>query len=160
MKREEVVNKFAQKGKIKVIKGTILAPETGNLKLILNLLDMSERPSSPLLDLFDKKWKKVREEAKGWYARRENFKLGAISTTAVQSDVWVVNLLCRDKDGNLDVTGLSEGLKKIANMALYEKAGVHVSTKLVEMVTDLNKFLDTYLIQKGVSVYCYEEPIT
>ncbi len=151
------MNKFAIKGKTKVIKGTILAPETGNLKFVLNVLDMAEKPSSPMLDLFDKKWKKVREEAKGWYARRENFKLGAVSTTAVQSDVWVTNILARDKDGKLDSGGLDVGLKKIADMALYEKAGVHISLNLVDMVPELTEAAEKQLTERGVSVYFYEE---
>lgn len=154
---ENKENKFAIKGKVKNIKGTIIAPETGNLKFVLNVLAMTDKPDSPLFDLFDKKWKKVKEEAKGWYARRENFKLGATMTTAVQSDVWVLSLLCKDKDNALDAAGLEKALGTVAGMAVYEKAGVHVSGLLTKEVPEIVEMIDKVLIPKGVNVYYYEE---
>jgi len=157
MTKEETENKFAIKGKVKNVTGSVLFPESGNLKFVLNILDMSEKTKSVMADLFSKKWNKVNTEARGWYARRENFKLGAINNTAVQSDVWVLSVLCKDKDGVFDKKSLDTGLKTIADMALYEKAAVHVAQKLVEDVPELTASLDEQLIKRGVNIYYYSE---
>lgn len=66
-------NKFQMQGKVKVINGSILTPENGGLRFVLNTNNLSGKVVGPLYTLFDKKWKKVREETKGWYANNIAF---------------------------------------------------------------------------------------
>lgn len=154
-----MTNKFQQPGKTKVINGTILAPETGGLRFVLSLNNTKGSPEgNPLLPIFDKKWKKVREESRGWYATKTGaYKLGAISTTATQSDVWVVNMLCQNDELEVDAVGLKECLKKICALAKYEQASVHVSSLLTTFIPELNNLLKEQLLDNGVSVYFYQE---
>lgn len=152
-------SRFQQAGKVKVIKGSILAPENAGLRFVLNVNNMAGKAESPLYPVFEKKWKKVKEEAKGWYATKTGaYKLGAINTTAVQSDTWVYHLLCQKEDLTTDVNALKECLKKVCASAKSEKSTVHVSTLLTKHIPELTDLLNKELVEKGVSVYYYEEP--
>lgn len=152
-------NPFQPQGKVKLIKGSILAPENAGLRFVLSLNNTAGKPESPLYPLFEKKWKKVREEARGWYTNKTGaYKLGATNTTAVQSDTWVIHMLCQNDDLQTDVKAVEECLKKICASAKYEKATVHVSTLLTDAVPELEGLLKTQLIENGVSVYYYQEP--
>ena len=109
--------------------------------------------------LFDKKWKKVKEEAKGWYNTRTGaYKLGAVNTTAVQSDTWVIHMLCQDAELKTDTTALQNCLKEVCKQAKYERATVHVSSLLVNAIPELSDLLTKELVDQGVSVCYYDEP--
>lgn len=151
------MDKFAPKGKTKVVKGSILAPENAGLRFVLNSFGLSGKPEGNLFALFDKKWSRVRSEARGWYATRQNFKLGQINTTAVQSDTWILTMLVKNEDGVLDDTALNTCLKKVCDMAKYERATVHISDLLTEELPTLKDKLEAALVDNGVSVVYYEE---
>jgi hypothetical protein len=160
MKNEEkTVNKFQPMGRTKQIKGSILTPENAGLRFILSVNNTQGKPEgNPLLPLFDKKWKKVREESRGWFATKTGaYKVGAINTTAVQSDTWVIHMLCQGDDLQVDLKGLEACLVKVAASAKYEKASVHVSNLLTTNIPQLTKLLNEHVLKTGVSVYFYEE---
>ena len=48
-------------------------------------------------------------------------------------------------------------LKKVAAMAKYEKASVHVSNLMVEKVSGMKELLVSEMLDKGTSVYFYTE---
>ena len=154
---DKVNNLFATKGKTKIVKGSILAPENAGLRFVLNSFGMSGKPESDLFSLFDKKWSRVRSESRGWYATRQNFKLGSVNNTAVQSDTWVLTMLVKDEEGLLDEKALDMCLKKICDMAKYERATVHVSSLLTDEIPALAEKLNTAMVDNGVSVVFYEE---
>lgn len=151
------MNKFQQQGKLKVVNGSILNPENAGLRFVLSVNNtLGKIDNNPLYGIFDKKWKKVKEDAKGWYANKTGaYRLGAISTTAVQSDTWVIHMLCQDDNLDVNVEGLKECLKKICANAKYEKASVHVSNTLLEYVPQLKELLLTHLVNEGVNVSLY-----
>ena len=153
------MNKFQPQGKTKLIKGSILAPENAGLRFVLSVNNTQGKvEGNPLLPLFDKKWKQVRAETKGWFATKTGaYKLGAINTTAVQSDTWVIHMLCQGDDLQVDAKGLEDCLKKVCASAKYEKATVHVSTVLTDAIPELTELLTKQLVENGVSVYFYEE---
>ena len=154
------MNKFQTQGKFKTIKGTILAPENSGLRFVLSINNMLGKPNGEWYNVFDKKWKRVREDTKGWYNTRTGaYKLGAVNTTAVQSDTWVIHMLCQDDKFVTNVTSLKECLKKVCDMAKYEKATIHVSNLLSQSVPEITELLSNQLVKNGVSVYFYEEPI-
>jgi len=152
------MNMFKQKGRTKLIKGTILAPENAGLRFVLSVNNLAGKPENPLFPIFDKKWKQVRQESRGWFVNKTGaYKFGAVNTTAVQSDTWVIHMLCQDAEVKTDLKALETCLKKVADMAKYEKASVHVSSVLVELIPEITELLDRLLINEGVSVYFYEE---
>lgn len=156
---EQPKNKFLQPGRVKIIKGSILYPENAGLRFILNVNNMVGKAENPLYPLFDKKWKKVKEEAKGWYNTRTGaYKLGAVNTTAVQSDTWVIHMLCQDAELKTDTTALQNCLKEVCKQAKYERATVHVSSLLVNAIPELSDLLTKELVDQGVSVCYYDEP--
>ena len=155
----EEKNRFQPQGRVKLIKGSILAPENAGLRFVLNVNNMVGKPESPLYPLFEKKWKKVKEEAKGWYNTRTGaYKLGAVNTTAVQSDTWVIHMLCQDEELKTNADALAKCLDEVCKSAKYERATVHVSTLLTDALPELQDLLTKHLVEKGVSVYYYEEP--
>lgn len=156
--QSNIAKQFQPKGRVKVINGTILAPENAGLRFVLNVANMGGKIESPLYPLFEKKWPTVKKEVKGWFnARDGKFKPGALNTNAVQSDTWVINMLCQDAEQQTDAAGLTTCLKEICKMAKYEKASVHVSTLLTNIVPELQEALTKELVENGISVYYYEE---
>jgi hypothetical protein len=153
------MNRFQPVGRTKVLNGTILSPEMAGLRFVLSLNNLAGKvEGNPLLPLFDKKWKKVREDSKGWYATKTGaYKLGAVSTLAVQSDTWVVHMLCQDQDLKVDLDGLKTCLNNVCKLAKSEQASVHVSSLLVDAVPQLSDLCTECLVNNGVSVYYYNE---
>ena len=151
------MSNFLPKGKVKLVKGSIINPEYAGLRLVLNFVSESGKPEGKLSETLDKKWKKIVEETKGWYASRVNFKQGETYTIAVQSDTWVINCLCKDKDNQLQDKSLTSCLKKIAQLAKAEKASVHVSDYLVEECPSLSSMLETEMVNQGINVSYYQE---
>jgi hypothetical protein len=153
------MNKFVQAGKVKQVKATILAPENAGLRIVLNAVGQSGKFDTKLDTLLTKKWLKVREDYRGWFASQQNFKLGCVNNTAVASDIWVVNMLVQDKEDKFSQEGLQAAVKKLADLAKYEKASVHVSTLLTAEIPTLQDLLLTHLVENGIHVYFYEEPV-
>lgn len=153
-------NTFVTKGKTKVVNASILSPELGNLRLVIVPCSESGLPETELHALLSKKWRSVNAELKGWYANHINFKLGNVQTTAVQSDTWIVHTLCFDKEGALSAKGLAACVKKLAEMAKYEKGSLHVSTLTANAMPELVELLQSECIDKGIAVYFYQEPET
>jgi hypothetical protein len=151
------MSKFTPKGKVKVVKGSILTPEYAGLRLIVNFVNKNGKPEGPLYEVFDKKWKKIKEETKGWYASRINFKLGEINTVAVQSDTWVINCLCQDEENAVQEKALDDCIKKVATMAKNEKASVHIPNLLLQSFPKLMENLNSQLVENGINVSVYEE---
>lgn len=152
------MSKFQQPGKIKNIKGTILAPENAGLRFVLSVNNLAGKQENPMFPIFDKKWKKVREESRGWYANKTGeYKLGAINTTAVQSDTWVIHMLCQTDTLATDIKGLETCLKKVCASAKYEKATIHVSNVLIKAIPELTDLLNKHIVDQGISVYFYDE---
>lgn len=152
-------NRFQPQGKTKVIKGSIIAPENAGLRFVLSVFNLAGKTDDhPLYPTFEKKWPKVKSEARGWFATKTGaYKIGAVNTTAVQSDTWVIHLLCQDENLATDEVGLEKCLKEVCKMAKYERATVHVSSLLTNAVPELAALLQTNLINQGVSVYFYDE---
>lgn len=160
MNNSESDNRFKTAGRTKVVNGSILMPENAGLRFVLSVNNLAGKvDGNPLLPIFDKKWKKVREETKGWYANKTGaYKLGAVNTTAVQSDVWVIAMLCQDENFKVDSKALETCLKQVCASAKAERASVHVSNVLVEAMPEIKNLLVTQLINQGVSVLFYNEP--
>jgi hypothetical protein len=152
-------NKFQQPGRVKLVKGSITAPENAGLRFVLNVTNMSGKAESPMYPLFEKKWPKAKQEAKGWFNTRDGkYKLGAVNSTAVQSDTWIIHMLCQDTELTTQGDALKTCLKEVCKMAKYERATVHVSSALIESVPEISDLLTSELIEQGVSVSFYEEP--
>lgn len=152
------MNKFSTPGKVRQVNASILAPENAGLRLVLNACGVNGKFESKLDAILTKRWSKVREDYKGWYATQHNFKLGLLNQTAVSSDTWVVSMLVQDKDGKLDPKALQVAVKKLADLAKYEHASVHVSTLTTSDLPELQPLLVTHLVEEGVNVYFYNEP--
>jgi hypothetical protein len=157
---ENKKNQFQPAGRVKVVKGSILTPEMAGLRFILSVNNLLGKPEgNPLLPIFEKKWPKVKQESRGWYATKTGaYKLGALSETAVQSDIWVLGMLCQKEDLSVDTAALKTCLKEVCKKAKYERASVHVSTILTSSVPEMTNLLQSELVEQGVSVSFYEEP--
>lgn len=155
-------NRFAPAGRVKTVKGSIVAPENAGLRFVLSVNNLAGKlEGNPMLPIFEKKWPKVKAESRGWWATRTGaYKLGAVNTTAVQSDTWVIHMLCQDENLEVSTAGLTQCLKEVCKMAKYERATVHVSTALTGSIPELTDLLQEQLINQGVSVTFYEEPTT
>jgi len=155
----QTVNKFQTAGRIKVVNGSILNPQDGGLRFILNVANLSGKTDGPMYNIFNKKWPKVKAEVRGWYATKTgDYKVGALHTFAVQSDVWVISMLVQNADQTTDLVGLEKCLKDICKQAKYEKASVAISNVLTEAIPELTEMVQKQLVNQGVSVAFYTEP--
>ena len=152
------MNKFIQKGKTKVVEGTILAPENAGLRFVVNFVGLDGKFEAPVDLILSKKYANVKSSYKEWYATRLGFVLGEVRDVAINSDTWVKSLLVRDGKGNVDEKALGAAVKKLAAQAKYERASVHVSTLLLTEAPSLSKLLKDNLVDEGVTVFFYEEP--
>lgn len=152
------VSRFQKQGRVKTIQGSILTPHHAGLRLVLNVNNMAGKTDDPIYKVFDKKWPRVKTEAKGWYNTRTGaHKLGAVLTTATQSDTWVIHLLVQDDKLQTDVESIKTALKEVYKTAKSEQASVHVSTMTTKTVPELNALLTSELVEKGISVSFYDE---
>jgi hypothetical protein len=159
-KQQAPKNKFMPQGKSKLVKGTLLLPELANLCMIAVPCSMNVKAEDEVQQLLDKKWKQVRAELKGWSGAFTGFKLGEIHSLQVQSDVAVVHLLCFDKDGKLDEKALESCMKKLCELAKFEKGSVHMAVKSIQDIPRLDELVMTHLLENGVNAYFYEETDT
>jgi hypothetical protein len=150
-------NKFSPKGKVKQLTASILSPENAGLRFILNLVGQSGKFESKLGLVLAKRWGKVREDYKSWYAGQQNFKLGCVNTTPVASDTWVVHLLCEDKEGKASDASLDASMKKLGALAKYEHASVHISSVLTGEHPSIVGLATKYLTNDGINVYYYAD---
>jgi hypothetical protein len=151
--------RFIAQGKTKVVNASILAPENAGLRFIINVVGQDGKFTSPLSLILAKRWAKVKEDNSYWFATQMNFKLGALNETAVASDTWAISMLVQDKTGKVDPKALQVAVKKLGEKAKFEKASVHVSTLLTSSIPELEGLLITNLVEQGVSVYFYVEPV-
>jgi len=148
--------KFNVKGKVRVVQGTVSQTNTGSLAMILAVIGENGKPDSKTYDLLDKKWSKVKAEAKGWWQSQFDFRLGNLHQSAVQSDTWVMHLLCVNKEGVVDEKALASCLKKLTTEAQSNRASIHVSSALVDQVPQLGDQLQG-LVDAGINCFLYKE---
>jgi hypothetical protein len=152
-------NRFQPQGRVKLIQGSILSPHNAGLRFVLNVANLGGKPESPLYSLFDKKWPKVKQEVRGWFVTKTGaYKLGAVHTMSVQSDIWILSLLIQDDELKTDLNAIKVSLKEVCKAAKYEKATVHVSTLLTDLIPEFSDLITEYLVKNNVIVHYYEEP--
>ena len=153
MTQDKPKNKFSTPGKFRKAASELTTPENSGLRFILNPIDTKVELKSDINELIAKKWKRCRDDAKGWYAGRNKFKLGEIQTVAVQSDVWVINLLVTE-GSEVPAESLDSAMKKTGDLAKYEKATVHISDKMLA-IANFESLAIKHLIDNGINVYVY-----
>jgi len=159
-------NKFQVSGRVKVVQSSILFPQDGGLRFILNVANTAGKTEGPMYSVFNKKWAQVKTEVRGWYAQKtgqyslDEKKPAALLEVPTQSDTWVVSMLVQDDKLNTDHKALEKCLKEVCKRAKTEKASVAVSTLLTEAIPELPELLNKYLVDQGVSVAFYQEPAT
>jgi hypothetical protein len=153
------MNKFQTAGKVQAIKGSILTPHNAGLRFILSINNMAGKAEgNPLLPVFDKKWPKVRQESRGLFATKTGaYKMGSVSNMSVQSDTWIIGLLCQNEELQVDAASLEKCLKETAKLAKYEKASIHISSLLTDMIPELSTLASKCFVEEGISVSYYEE---
>lgn len=152
------MNKFIAPGKTKLVNGTIIAPENAGLRFVVNVVSQNGTFDSALDKILAKKYNTAKLAYKEWHATQRGFKLGSIKDVAVNADIWVMHMLVEDKDGNVNEAALKTAVKKLGELAKYERASVHVSTLLTKAIPQLESLLAEHLVQEGVTTYFYEEP--
>ncbi len=150
---EPVKNRFIKAGTFRKTQSDFTTPENSGLRLLLNPIDLQAVFQHSINVKIATKWKKVREEAKGWWSNRQNFKMGEVQTVAVQSDVWIINALCLSENAT-DEVALESCLKKCVAMAKYEKASIHVSEDMFNL-SGFEALATKLMLNEGINVYVY-----
>ena len=152
--QQEKVN-FGLQGRIKECHGSSLNPVNAGLKMIVSFCSQSDKYESPFYNMLIKRFGKVHSDFREWFVM-QNLKFGTVNTTAVNSDTWIMSLVCLDKKNKLDKAALEDCLKKVIEMAVYERFSLHISEMLLKEAPHLKKLLPT-ISNAGVNVYLYKE---
>lgn len=143
--------------KVREINDSIIATQNAGLRFVLNVANKKCDLDYKILSIFEKKWKNIKGDLKTWFSNQAIYKLGNIQTLAVQSDTWIVHMLCQDENKKTDKNSLAKCLKSVSDLAKYEQASVHISSKLFEDIPELKECIDSNFIKKGISVYLYKD---
>jgi hypothetical protein len=162
-------NKFTPKGKFRKTQSTLLTPENSGLRFVLNPVDIKAKFETQTNKLLNTKWSKPRTEFRSWFANRTGFKIGEIQQVAVQSDVWIINTLLFDENNSVPKEAYVDGgkgkeppiekaMKKIAELAKYERATIHVSSEIFD-IPNFEALATKHFLDQGLSVYVYQAPV-
>ena len=66
-------------------------------------------------------------------------------------------MLCKSDDGLLDSSALQTGLKKVAELAKYEKASVHISHLTTAEMPEVKDLANQLFVQQGINTVFYQE---
>lgn len=149
------MNKFIQKGKLRKSKLSLLTPENSGLKLIVNPLDADASFTNNVNKQIATRWKKAKEEGRSWFMNQTGYKVGEFRHTSVQSDIWVVNLYCLNKEGLSSRESLEAGFKNLLKFAKTEKASIHLSSEFLNLGF-CEELVTKYFLDEGINVYAYE----
>jgi hypothetical protein len=154
-------NRFTPMGKMQQAPAgaSILAPINAGTRMVMNFVSLGPSKFDQKLDkMLERIWNKVRQDYFSWSGEIMNFKLGNIKDTLVNSDIMILSLLVRNKEGIVDAVALEKALQKLAAFAKYEKGSIHVSELLVEEVPALKELIKKYIAETGIHCYFYDAP--
>jgi hypothetical protein len=150
------MSRFVTPGRFRQASSELVVPENSGLRFILNPINTKADFDNEINLTLSKKWRKVREDGKGWYANRTNFKTGECQSVAIQSDVWVINFIILDEANKVIEGAFEPAMKKIAALAKYEHASIHISSKMMEL-PGFEAAAQSQFIDNGMSVYVYSK---
>lgn len=150
-------NPFVQAGRLREIQASVANPINSGLKFIINFASQNGKFDKDLDKVLAKKWAKVNTDYKTVYAIQTNCKIGFMVETPVASDIWVISLIVRNKNDELDEKGLQTTMVALAKKALWEKASVHLDKKLFVSMPTLADLVQKHLLDAGVNVYVYDQ---
>lgn len=151
------MKKFTVPGRVKNVVGQITAPENTRLSLIFTVRSVSDKHEYETNNKLITRWSKVKQDYRERFVNREKFKLGELITTPVASDIWIVQALCLNERNKLDKSSLEACVKKTIEMALYEKAFIHVDQAVLNDFPAINKLLLAMVPPEGLNLYIYNE---
>lgn len=149
------INKFITPGKERVVKSSAVNPVNSGLKLLVNVCSQNGEYDQPFDKELTKKWPKAKETYRQAYVSNTNFKLGSAIESTVSSDIWIVNLVVKNKEGVVDDKGLELGVKNLARLAKAEQASLHFASELFVEVPKLKELVLAEAVANGTNLYVY-----
>lgn len=150
------------------IQGDATQPQGNDKKLIVHICnDMGGWGKGFVLAL-SKRWKMPETEYRAWSkAVNGTLPLGEVQFVEVEADITVANVIGQvgiytDKNGNPPIRyqAVSDGLKKVAEYCLKNKASVHAPRFGAGLAGGkweiIERIINEELIQKGISVTIYD----
>ena len=154
-------NKFTPSGKMQDVSGvSIISPMNSGTRIIVNFV--SQGPSKfdqPLDKMLERVWRTVRTDYFSWSGDFRTFKMGSVKDTLVASDIMILSLLVRDKEGIVNAEALELGLKNLAAFCKFEKGSVHISELLIQEVPALKELVKKHIAETGIHCYFYTAPV-
>lgn len=118
---------------INYIIGDATNPTTEGNKIIVHVCNDIGGWGKGFVLAITKRWKQPEQQYRQWFKSNDNFNLGQVQFVQVEADLWVANLIGqhkinKDEDGNAPIRyeAILEGLEKVGNFAVENKATVHM----------------------------------
>ena len=154
------MSRFTQKGKMQDAPAgsVVIAPVNAGIRIIPNFVSIEPKFDYKLDIIIDRIWNRVKQDYYAKISDFRNFKLGTIIDSLCASDIFVVSMVVRNKDGVIDATGLETALKNLTNYAKPHKSSLHFSLLLAEEVPPLRDLVKRYCADEGINCYFYAVP--
>ena len=124
-----------EKSKMKLIrylKGDATQPQINGNKIIAHICNDIGGWGKGFVLALSARWKKPEHDYREWYRLRKDFDLGAVQFVAVESDIWVANMIgqhdikTKNNVPPIRYEAVRSCLAKVADQAVDLNASVHM----------------------------------
>lgn len=152
---------------IQYVKGDATQPIVEGNKIICHICNDIGGWGRGFVLAISKKWKTPEIEYREWHKKGDNFLLGEIQLVAVESDIWVVNMIAQHKINSnsqgippIRYDALEKCLIKLSKQALQLNASVHMPRIGCGLAggkwEEIGPLIINYLIKKEIKVFVYD----
>ncbi|MBN2569836.1 MAG: macro domain-containing protein [Deltaproteobacteria bacterium] len=153
-------------GKITYVIGDATAPQTPGPKMIIHICNDIGAWGKGFVLAVSRRWPQIKRYYREWYQTKSDFRLGAIQSIQVNSDIWVVNMIGQKgirhtKAGPpIRYQALEQCLSKIAEGAKELGASIHMPRIGSGLAggdwVKIEPIISRQLCNKGLAVYVYD----
>lgn len=152
---------------IRYIQGDATQPVGDGKKIIVHICNDIGRWGKGFVLALSARWPQPEKAFRDWYASGENFALGNAQLVAVESQLWVANVIGQHKITNgkgglppVRYEAIQEGLGQVAAFAMAHNATVHmprIGCGLAGGTWDkIEPLIQQELTAKGIDVTVYD----
>lgn len=152
---------------IRYIQGDATQPVGDGKKIIVHICNDIGRWGKGFVLALSARWPQPEKAFRDWYASGENFALGNAQLVAVESQLWVANVIGQHKITNgkgglppVRYEAIQEGLRQVAAFATAHNATIHmprIGCGLAGGTWDkIEPLIQQELTAKGIGVIVYD----
>jgi beta-galactosidase GanA len=148
---------FTKKGSVKTVEGNVINPVMGGLKAILLPISANGKIKDTLGETITKRWSNVSYDVRNWFVTRNNYKMGNVITTFVNSEVQIISMLCRDDKDQYSEKDLETCFKFVSKQVKLSSGTLHVAQSTLTEFPNIQLYIDKHILSNGFNVLVYKD---